>query len=433
MRRARGRTLHARILPSPAADPPARPVPPKQTGLQIELKRIPCRIERINMRSYGAKPKSFTSKVPSGLLPVVELDGRIVTESLVIMQMLEQEFPGGDFGPYGPAMLPAPGDAEGLARANKLLKLERVLFSDWCGLVFRPSVPGAGLFGGGAMGAFEKTLSAVDEALGETAGHWFMGGDAPTIVDLQYVSHVERMNASALYWKGMQLRGAGRWKNIDKWFDAFEQLPEYRATQSDYYTHVMDIPPQYGPGFSSGGDKQERAAAVIDGANWRLPLKQSTRDAEPLTAHAEAAGEQAAREEAAWELSQNGDAVARFACRGMGEADGRYGAPLADPMATPDLDFLPRVDEALRHITAALLDGSMASAARAKAAPAEGSAAARASASAAATRAEGEGPAIAACLEYLQRRVGVPRDMSFAAAQQLRAHIEWYKDRLSGN
>jgi glutathione S-transferase len=32
--------------------------------------------------------------VPSGLLPAVELDGRLITESLVIMQTLEAAFPG---------------------------------------------------------------------------------------------------------------------------------------------------------------------------------------------------------------------------------------------------------------------------------------------------------------------------------------------------
>jgi len=27
---------------------------------------------------------------------------------------------------------------------------------------------------------------------------------------------------------------------------AFEARPSYNETKSDYYTHVMDIPPQYG-------------------------------------------------------------------------------------------------------------------------------------------------------------------------------------------
>ena len=133
--------------------------------------------------SYGEKPAWFLKKVPSGLLPVLELDGKIITESLVIMQIIEQTFP--DI-----PMIPE----EHFDRANTLLRLERQLFSDWCGLVFRPSGPGP--FGGGARKQFEETFDKVNAALGELPGPWFLGGDTPSIVDLQYVSHVERMNAS---------------------------------------------------------------------------------------------------------------------------------------------------------------------------------------------------------------------------------------------
>ena len=72
-------------------------------------------------------------------------------------------------------------------------------------------------------------------------------------MDWQYVSHVERMNASVLYWKGLQIRGSGRWPAIDAWFDAFEERPAYLATKSDYYTHVRDIPPQSAGPWSESG------------------------------------------------------------------------------------------------------------------------------------------------------------------------------------
>ena len=85
-----------------------------------------------------------------------------------------------------------------LDRANGLMTLERRLFSDWCGLVFRPSMPPPF---GKARSSFEATFDKVDAALGELQGPWFLGGDTPSIVDLQYVSHIERMNASCLYWK----------------------------------------------------------------------------------------------------------------------------------------------------------------------------------------------------------------------------------------
>ena len=103
------------------------------------------------MRSYGDKPQAFLEKIPSGLLPVVEIDGQLITESLVIMQILEREFP-------GRTTLPE----DKFEAANVLLRLERQLFSDWCGFVFRPSMPGPL----GARAGFEKTLDKVDEALG---------------------------------------------------------------------------------------------------------------------------------------------------------------------------------------------------------------------------------------------------------------------------
>ena len=62
-------------------------------------------------------------QVPSGLLPVLEIDGRIVTESAVIQQLLEALQP-------EPALLPAEGSAE-RQRAAQLMSLERRLFSSW--------------------------------------------------------------------------------------------------------------------------------------------------------------------------------------------------------------------------------------------------------------------------------------------------------------
>lgn len=153
--------------------------------LQLEEKRIPYTIEKINMRCYGGKPPEFlakvmmhharthahhargslqhgacawqrvrvahararqllreraterhmltrsgvpthTAQVPSGLLPVLELDGRVVTESAVIMNLLESEFP-----EHKPLM-PAAGTPQ-RARADSLMRLERRFFSDWCG------------------------------------------------------------------------------------------------------------------------------------------------------------------------------------------------------------------------------------------------------------------------------------------------------------
>eukprot|EP00291_Cryptomonas_curvata_P028829 CAMPEP_0172209194 /NCGR_PEP_ID=MMETSP1050-20130122/34962_1 /TAXON_ID=233186 /ORGANISM="Cryptomonas curvata, Strain CCAP979/52" /LENGTH=443 /DNA_ID=CAMNT_0012889009 /DNA_START=58 /DNA_END=1385 /DNA_ORIENTATION=- len=226
----------------------------QKVWLLLEEKQIPFRIEKINMRSYGDKPEWFLQKVPRGLLPAIELDGRLITESIVIMQILDETFP-------ERPMLPR--DSAGRRRADELMRLERALFGDWCGYVFQPGEYG--------RAGFEATLDRVDAALRSTAGPWFLGGDEPGIVDFQYISHVERMVPSALYWKGLRIRCSGRWAGIDAWLAAFEARPTYLATKSDYFTHVMDIPPQYGPGQPvPAGEAFRRAIDGRDG--WTLPL-----------------------------------------------------------------------------------------------------------------------------------------------------------------
>ena len=84
-------------------------------------------------------------------------------------------------------------------------------------------------------------------------------------------------------------------------------------------------------------------------------------------------------------------------------------AELSDPNAAPAEEALPVVDALLRHTTHALLDS-------------EGDAGAAALSP---DRLSGgiEPRAAAASLGYLRDRISVPRDMSYPAARQLRAHL----------
>ena len=63
----------------------------EKTMLLVEEKQIPINVNLVNMRSYGDKPREFLQKVPNGLLPALEMpNGQIVTESQVIMELLDE-------------------------------------------------------------------------------------------------------------------------------------------------------------------------------------------------------------------------------------------------------------------------------------------------------------------------------------------------------
>ena len=57
----------------------------QKVWLLLEEKQIPFRIEKINMRSYGDKPEWFLQKVPRGLLPAIELDGRYLDNTRTLV------------------------------------------------------------------------------------------------------------------------------------------------------------------------------------------------------------------------------------------------------------------------------------------------------------------------------------------------------------
>ena len=214
--------------------------------LWLEFKRIPYKIQKVTMRCYGPKEPWFLKKVPSGMLPALELNGELITESDVILLALEKQF-----GPLGSAMT----DSDSL----ELRHLERLLFRAWCiwlcspGLNLRQQNQ--------AKEQFRAVAKRFEQELNTTPGPW-LRGDQPETVDLLFVPYVERMNASLAYYKGYRLRREH--PSIDRWFRALESLATYRGTQSDMHTHVHDLPPQMGGCWSDNSELSTELAAKID-------------------------------------------------------------------------------------------------------------------------------------------------------------------------
>jgi glutathione S-transferase len=310
--------------------------------LWLEEKQIPYRIEKVTMFCYGEKEAWYKRKVPSGMLPALELDGRIITESDNILLALEQVFGTLGQGMTDPQVLP-------------LRQLERLLFRAWCSWLCYPSQSEQQDVQNCQQ--FKKIVAIVEEALAGTPGPYFLA-DFST-ADVVFTPYVERMNASLYYYKGYSLRQEN--PGMSDWFDAMESRSTYRGTQSDFHTHVHDLPPQMGGCYFNDIPQTKINRWRVDESSW---------DGLPDVGYPEP---ETARQEALQRVIKHQNNIVRV-----------------NPMS--DLLF----DEALRCALTLMMTGENCRP------PAES----------------------ALGLRYLRDRINVPRDMSIYAAKHLRAALE---------
>ncbi|NJN22411.1 MAG: glutathione S-transferase family protein, partial [Leptolyngbya sp. RL_3_1] len=235
--------------------------------LWLEEKQIPYRIEKVTMFCYGEKESWYKRKVPSGMLPAVELDGRLITESDDILVALERAF-----GPLGWTMTDP--------RVLPLRQLERLLFRAWCSWLCYPTR--SAQEDQRNRDQFTQVVTLVEDAFASTPGPYFLEDFG--IVDVVFTPYVERMNASLYYYKGYSLREAN--PGFSAWFDAMETRPTYRGTQSDFHTHAHDLPPQMGGCYENGEPQMQVNKQRVDQGPW-LGLPDVTYP-EPETARTEA-------------------------------------------------------------------------------------------------------------------------------------------------
>ncbi|KAL2650431.1 hypothetical protein R1flu_018559 [Riccia fluitans] len=333
--------------------------------LLLEEKQINYTVEKINMWCYGEKPEWYTRMVPSGLLPAVVLDGKLLTESLDIMLYLESKF--SDKNP----LLPRPGTPK-WSVLDELLRLERRLFGAWLSRIK------------GRSGEFDSAMDAVNKALQKFDGPYFLGTEL-SLVDCVYAPFLERIAASMPYWPGVKVRGNERWPAVNRWYEAMDSRPAYQGIKSDDFYIVHNLEPQI------GACRSEPAGAVwrahIDGTSgsWNLPLKPE------LTAWGpdDGTGKDGAKEEAAQCFIKNHESVVKFSLRGV-----------KDPQPGDD----EAVDLGFLYVAQALLEGTE---------------------NVQLPQPFPHKEAVAGAAGFLMNKVGVPRDLTYPAARQLRAHLLW--------
>ncbi|MEB3192913.1 MAG: glutathione S-transferase family protein [Snowella sp.] len=221
----------------------------QKVWLWLEEKQIPYRIAKVTMFCYGEKESWYQRKVLSGMLPALELDGRIITESDDILLALEREFQPLVWSLEDPTVIP-------------LRRLERLLFRAWCSWLCYPRrSPRDDQF---HQEKFTSVVAQVEAALAATPGPYFLSEFST--VDVIFTPYVERMNASLFYYKGYSLREEN--PHLSAWFDAMESRPTYRGTQSDFSTHVHDLPPQMGGCYDNDNPQRLINQSKVDNGPW---------------------------------------------------------------------------------------------------------------------------------------------------------------------
>ncbi len=239
----------------------------QKVWLWLEEKQIPYRVEKITMFCYGEKESWYKRKVPSGMLPALELDGRIMTESDDILIALERAFGPLRQGMEDPAVIP-------------LRRLERLLFRAWCAWLCYPALMPQQERRN--RNQFVEVVATVEQALAQTPGPYFL--EEFGTADVIFTPYVERMNASLYYYKGYSLREEN--PGLSAWFDAMESRSTYRGTQSDFHTHAHDLPPQMGGCWENGEPQTRLNQQRVDHGPW-FGLPDVTYP-EPATSRAEA-------------------------------------------------------------------------------------------------------------------------------------------------
>jgi glutathione S-transferase len=204
---------------------------------------------------------------------------------------------------------------------------------------------------------FIDIVANVEATLSQTPGAFFL--EDFSIADVVFTPYVERMNASLYYYKGYSLREENSY--LSRWFDGLEQRATYRGTQSDFHTHVHDLPPQMGGCYANDEPQTQDCQNRVNHGPWfGLP---DVAYPEPETS----------RQEALHRVLKHRANLIRV---------------------NPADDTL--FEEALRCALTTMMTGESCP-------PPDGSDAA---------------------LRYLRDRISVPRDMSIYAAKQLREALE---------
>lgn len=156
-----------------------------RTRIALNLKGVAWRHAGIDLRAGDQKSAAYLALNPQGLVPALEVDGKVLTQSPAILEWLEERFP-------TPPLLPAAADDRAVVRAMAAivacdihplnnLRILKALKGD-----FGADQAALDVWAGRWVAAGFEALEAL---IARHGGGWAFG-DAPTLADCCLVPQI---------------------------------------------------------------------------------------------------------------------------------------------------------------------------------------------------------------------------------------------------
>eukprot|EP00210_Caulerpa_lentillifera_P002815 g2689.t1 len=354
----------------------------QRVWIQLEEKKIPYTVEKIMLSSYGKKSESFLKISPKGLVPVMELDGKVILESDNISEVIEAEFPETPLIP--------PEGSHSYSRFKQITDIPYLIFS-W---LSNPKDPEA-------TENVMNYLKQLESYLADSESGYFLS-EGFSLADIRMITLLESFVGAAKYYIGFNVRDNEKYPKLTNWFELMERRPCYLATRLDFFTLARTV-----KFVIKNLEVQKEAQSIVEWVEGTTGLSLPLDPLSKTSIEPYAPGDNPPVDtyEASKRLIQNHEAVLKFALRGGQSSE----------EAEIDEESLHYSDEAFRTVAQALLLGVD----EVKMQDLQIS--------------NEKLDAVVSALEHIRDHVAVPRDLKLPAARQLRAHINWMLDRLLHN
>jgi glutathione S-transferase len=200
------------------------PVAPNPTRVRLYLAekraggaRIELEEQSVDLRTGEQREAAHRARNPRGRLPVLELDdGTFLTESLAIIEYLEETFPDPPMIGRTPLERARQRELERLAEMGVLLPIAMIVHATRSPLGLPPSPEVAARF----RGILPEALDAFENALSD--GRPFLAGATPTVADCT-------LQAALQFGRFGSVELPGRREHLDRWDAAFRQRDSARS------------------------------------------------------------------------------------------------------------------------------------------------------------------------------------------------------------